>query len=155
MTSSSVVADSDKFITYKGLNPLIEKAIQRIPKQLRNDNFRLVPIWVGSKKPFEKDWNVDGGNNYRFDDPKLAAFLQEGHNCGICTGIGDLLIFDSDNELRLKELGIADKLPITFMVRTGAGGLHRYYICKDSGDKIIMYDLVLKKDAKPLHLGEI
>jgi hypothetical protein len=43
MTSSSVVADSEKFITYKGYNPLIEKAIQRIPEQLRNETSGLFP----------------------------------------------------------------------------------------------------------------
>lgn len=115
----------------------------------------MVPIWSGTKKPFEPKWNVEGGNNYSFDDPKLAAFLIEGHNYGICTGIGDLVIFDSDNELRLKKLGIVGDLPETFVVQTGAGGLHRYYKCQDHGDKIILFDLELEEDDKPVHLGEI
>ncbi len=86
----------------------------------------------------------------------MAAYLIEGHNWGTCTGIGDLIIFDSDNELRLKALGISDLLPETFTVRTGGGGLHRYYICHDTGDKIIMYDMEAKdEDGKALHLGEV
>jgi len=115
-----------------------------------------VPIWSGSKKPFEPRWNVPGGNNYPYNSPKLAAYLLEGHNWGTCTGMGDLIIFDSDNELRLQEIGVAEQLPGTFTVRTGGGGLHRYYICSDAGDKIIMYDReAVGEDGKPLHLGEV
>jgi hypothetical protein len=139
-------------------NPLIQKAVSRIPSQLHREEFRFVPIWAGSKRPFEPKWNVEGGNNYRYDDPKLAAYLLEGHNWGTCTGMGNLIIFDSDNEIRLKELGISDALPDTFIVRTGGGGLHRYYICPDAGDKIIMFDLCLKDQDhpdKPMHLGEV
>lgn len=137
------------------MNPLIEKAIQRIPSQLRRDVFRFVPIWSGEKKPFEPKWNMPGGNNYPYDHPKLAAFLIEGHNWGTCAGFGDLIIFDADEE-RLSELGIIDALPETFTVRTGGGGLHKYYICPNFEDKIIMFDRELKDpDGKPLHLGEI
>ena len=135
---------------------LISRAVARIPPQLRNSEFRFVPIWRGDKRPFEGQWNKPGGNNYHYDTPKFAGFLLEGHNWGTCTGMGNLIIFDSDAELRLKALGISDALPKTFSVRTGGGGLHRYYICKDSGDKIIMYDSDLEDDnGKPLHLGEV
>lgn len=129
---------------------LIEKAIQRIPAQLRRDEFRFVPILSGEKRPFELQWNVPGGNNYRFDDPKLAGYLLSGYNWGTCTGMGGLIIFDSDAEVRLEEIGVAADLPKTFAVRTGGGGLHRYYICPDSGDKIVMYDA---EDGR--HLGEV
>lgn len=137
-------------------NPIIRKAVQRIPPQLRREEFRFVPIWAGSKRPFETNWNSPGGNNYRYDSPKLAGYLSEGHNWGTCTGMGDLIIIDSDNEIRLKALGISDALPETFMVRTGGGGLHRYYICPDAGDKIVMYDVEAKDDkGEHLHLGEV
>lgn len=137
-------------------NPLIQKAIDRIPEQLRREDFRFVPIWVGEKKPFEWGWNIPGGkNNYRYYDPKFAAFLLGGHNWGTCTGIGDLVIFDSDHK-RLGELGILEALPNTFTVKTGGGGTHRYYICTDIKNKVVMYDRDLKNDkGEPQHLGEI
>jgi hypothetical protein len=138
---------------------LLEKAIQRIRQHLRRDEFRFVPIWSGTKVPFERRWNVPGSDtNYRYDDPKLAAYLLEGHNFGICTGMGGLNIFDADELTRLQELGILDDLPATFSVRTGGGGLHKYYICRDIKRKAVMYDLELKDPYhpdKPLHLGEI
>ena len=140
-------------------NPLIEKAITRIPLQLRQNDFRFVPIWSRTKVPFERRWNVPGSEtNYRYYDPKLAAYLLEGHNFGICTGMGGLIIFDADELIRLQELGIIGDLPATFSVRTGSGGLHKYYICWDIEHKVIMYDLELKDPDRPdkfLHLGEI
>lgn len=137
-------------------NPLIQKAVKRIPEQLRREDFRFVPIWAGEKKPFEWGWNVPGGaNNYHYYDPKLAAYLLEGHNWGTCTGIGDLIIFDSDHP-RLAELGVLNSLPTTFTVKTGGGGSHRYYICKDIKEKVVMYDRTLLNDkGEPQHLGEI
>jgi hypothetical protein len=72
--------------------------------------------------------------------------------------MGDLIIFDADELTRLEELGILDNLPATFSVRTGGGGLHKYYICRDIEHKAVMYDLELKDPDHPgksLHLGEI
>lgn len=137
-------------------NPLIQKAVARIPEQLRREDFRFVPIWIGTKKPFEPKWNVPGSDtNYKYYDPKFAAFLVEGHNWGICAGMGDLVVFDSDHP-RLAELGILGDLPTTFTVRTGGGGTHRYYICKDIKEKVVMYDRELENEkGEPLHLGEI
>jgi len=133
---------------------LIAKAADRVPPQLRRDEFRFVPIDFGSKRPFEPKWNTV--NNYKFDDPKFRGYLQEGYNWGTCTGYGNLIIFDSDNEVRFQQLGVTDELPDTFTVRTGGGGLHRYYICKQHGDKIVMYDNEqVDSDGNPVHLGEI
>lgn len=134
---------------------LIQKAVSRIPWQLQRPEFRFVPIWAGEKKPFEHGWNRPGGANYSYNDPKLAGYLLEGHNYGICAGMGDLIVFDSDHP-RLSELGILDDLPPTFTVRTGGGGTHRYYICRDIARKAVMYDRALKNEkGEPLHLGEI
>ena len=134
---------------------LIQKAVSRIPWQLQRPEFRFVPIWDGEKKPFEHGWNRPGGANYSYNDPKLAGYLLEGHNYGICAGMGDLIVFDSDHT-RLSELGILDDLPPTFTVRTGGGGTHRYYVCRDIEHKAVMYDRELRNEkGEALHLGEI
>jgi hypothetical protein len=146
-------------VTVENRARLLEKAIQRIAPQLRRDEFRFVPIWSWTKVPFERRWNVPGSDtNYSYDDPKLAAYLLAGHNFGICTGMGSLIIFDADELTRLQDLGILGKLPPTFTVRTGGGGRHQYYICRDIERKAVMYDLELRDPDhpdKPLHLGEI
>ncbi|NCC62570.1 MAG: hypothetical protein EOM12_16900, partial [Verrucomicrobiae bacterium] len=61
-----------------GKEKLIAKAVSRIPSQLRREGFRFVPIIRGDKRPFEGGWNKPGGNNYRYDDPKLAGFMLSG-----------------------------------------------------------------------------
>lgn len=50
----------------------------------------------------------------------------------------------------MKELGVLDKLPKTFTVRTRSGGLHLYYICKDFEKKRILHD-----PEGHVHLGEL
>lgn len=128
---------------------------ERIPEQLRKPEFRFVRIDIGSKKPFEKNWNAPGSStNYSIDDPKFLAWIGSNQNYGIVAGIGGLIVFDADGLLRLTELGLMAELPDTFTVRTGGGGLHLYYI-SDLDKKIIMYDRVLLDEGKPLHLGEV
>ena len=56
----------------------------------------------------------------------------------------------------LRLLDIIKKLPETFTVKTGRGGLHFYLLCKDLKDKVILEDPELKDiDGDPLHLGEL
>lgn len=129
--------------------------VQRIPLQLRKKEFRFVRIDIGSKKPFERNWNVPGSNtNYSIDDPKFLSWIGSNQNYGVVAGVGGLIIFDADGLMRLTELGVMAELPETFTVRTGGGGLHLYYL-SDLDQKIIMYDRVLKEEDKPLHLGEV
>jgi len=136
------------------MNDLTKKAMRYIPSQLHDSRFRFVPIRFAEKRPFGSKWNTT--TNYTYDDPTLAKFLLSGHNYGICTGVGGLVVFDSDEEQRLQELGVCDHLPDTFSVRTGGGGVHRYYSCSDIGDKIVMYDLELVDEhGESLHLGEV
>lgn len=131
------------------------KYIYRIPEQLRKPEFRFVRIDVGQKKPFERGWNIPGSaTNYFLEDPKFLAWIGSNQNYGVVAGIGNLIIFDADGLLRLTELGIIAELPSTFAVRTGGGGIHKYYI-SDLDKKIIMYDRVLLEEGKPLHLGEV
>jgi len=134
---------------------IFERAINRIPVQLRDPSFRFVRINVGSKRPFEKNWNVPGSDtNYSLTDAKFISWVGSNQNYGVVAGIGGLIIFDADGLMRLTELGVMAELPKTFTVRTGGGGLHLYYL-SGLDQKIIMYDRELLDEGKPLHLGEV
>jgi hypothetical protein len=125
-----------------------------IPDKL--EALRFVLIKRGEKKPFERKWESE--KNYSANEPRLQGHLAAGGNYGVACGFGGLAVFDSDEEDRLQELGVLDKLPRTFTVRTGGGGTHRYYFCPELGQKIILYDPVFKDPEhpdNPLHLGEI
>lgn len=136
------------------IDPAFLRAVERIPWQLQRPEFRFAPIWIGQKKPFEYGWTQE--KNYVFDDPIFLAYLEAGHNFGILCGRGGLIVFDGDQWDRLVELGIANKIPPTFTVRTGGGGIHRYYVCADLMDTLKLFDKELK-DSKgyALHLGEV
>jgi hypothetical protein len=137
------------------MDRLNERAVARIPNQLRKTDFRFVRIDIGSKKPFERSWNVPGSNtNYSMDDPKFLSWIGSNQNYGVVAGVGGLIVFDADGLMRLTELGVMAELPDTFAVRTGGGGLHLYYL-SDLDQKIIMYDRELQEEGKPLHLGEV
>ncbi len=135
------------------MGPDFERALQKIPPQLRGEEFRFVPILNGRKKPDGKRWNTEA--NYPYGHAVLAGYLAEGHNYGVLTGMGGLLVLDVDDISRLDAMGIIEKLPETFIVRTGRGGLHFYLLC-DLKEKIILEDPELKdSEGDPLHLGEL
>jgi hypothetical protein len=136
------------------MDPAYERALQRIPLQLRDPIFRFAPILRGQKKPEMSHWNTDA--NCPYGHPMLAGYLAEGHNYGVLTGIGDLVVLDVDDPARMQSLGIIENLPETFTVETGRGGLHFYLICKGQANKLILEDLELKdSEGDPLHLGEL
>ncbi len=131
-----------------------------IPPQLRDyPGARFIPISKtdpGKKKPRERKWQTE--NNYPYGHPKLMGWLKGGGNYGIATGFEWLVCFDADEVERLKELGILDQLPPTFVVRTGGGGLHYYYKIVGMTKRIVLFDPELKdtdNPNEPLHLGEI
>ena len=128
-----------------------------IPCQLSKHNgLKYVLLKNRNKIPIERDWQ--GRNNYSANSQKLQGHLAGGKNYGIACGYAGLIVFDSDNEDRLRELSVLEKLPKTFTVRTGGGGTHRYYFCPDLKQKIILFDPDQKDSKhhnKPLHLGEI
>jgi hypothetical protein len=135
------------------VDPSFSRALQKIPVQLQEPSFRLVPILNGHKKPEGKKWSTEA--NYLYNHAVIIGYLAGGHNYGVLTGIGDLVVLDVDDIVRLEALGIISKLPETFTVRTGRGGLHFYLLC-DLKDKIILEDPELRdEDGDPLHLGEL
>jgi len=136
------------------MDEAFERALLKIAPQLRVPIFRLVPILNGHKKPEGRRWSTKA--NYPYDHGLLAGYLAEGHNYGVLTGIGGLVVLDVDDLARLEALGIIGKLPETFTVRTGRGGLHFYLICSELKDKIILEDPEMKDcEGDPLHLGEL
>jgi hypothetical protein len=108
---------------------------------------RYVRIRKREKKPFESKWQSE--NNYSAEDPSLLGHLAGGGNYGVACGFGSLAVFDSDNEERLKELGVINKLPRTFTVRTGGGGTHRYFFCPELKEKITLFDPIMNESKNP------
>lgn len=121
---------------------------------MRKEGFRFVPILNGTKKPIGYKWTTD--TNYDYKSPVIAGYLAEGHNYGIMTGVGNLVVLDVDDLPRLEELNIITQIPRTFTVETGRGGKHFYLLCKGFKDKMILEDPERKDvEGDPLHLGEV
>lgn len=137
------------------MEPAFERALLKIHPRLREwPDLRYDVILNGQKKPEGRRWSTEA--NYPFGHAVLAGYLAQGHNYGVLTGIGGLVVLDVDDIARLQALGIIEMLPETFTVRTGRGGLHFYYICKDLKQKIILEDPEMKdSEGDPLHLGEL
>jgi len=139
------------------IDPAFERARLRIPPPLRGiPGARFTTILAGQKKPEGKDWSSPNGANYAVDSPVLLGYLAQGHNYGVATGYGGLIVLDIDDIQRMRTLGIIERLPATFAVRTGRGGLHLYYLCNEIKHKIILEDPELKdSEGDPQHLGEL
>ena len=138
------------------MDPDFSQALEKIPAQLRDERFRFVPILNGRKKPEGKSWSTDA--NYPCDHAVLAGYLAEGHNYGVLTGMGGLVVVDIDDPDALNELGVLSRIPGTFTVKTGRGGYHFYFDCPELDHQIGIYHPTLKdpdNKNEPLHLGEI
>ena len=97
----------------------MEKAL--LPVQLQDSSFRFAFISAKTKFPTARGWQ-----NSADTFEKAYEYLNSGDNCGILTGIGDLLVVDIDDKTFFP---VAKMLPETFTVRTGGGGVHLYYRC--------------------------
>lgn len=98
-------------------------------KQL--ENLKFCKIKKGTKKPLETDWT-----NRPYSWTEIQSHISKEINFGVLTGYEDLIIVDSDSS-ELLEI-VNNNLPKTFRVKTGGGGTHDYYFCKDVGRKIIL-----------------
>jgi len=144
---------------------------EKIPDKLKNEEFRFVLLGKyddyfknpqtgefqldddgepksKGKAPIEKKWTTE--NNYKFNDPKLLNWINQGGNYGVLGGPGNLVILDIDNMDYLPKFD--EILPETFEVETGSGKRHRYYIT-ESPEKIILDD-PNEQDTEKAHLGE-
>ena len=139
------------------MDPSFIRALQKIPAQLRErPGARFTVIINGQKKPEGKDWAGVNGANYAIDDAPLAGYLSQGHNYGVLCGHAGINVPDIDDPARLEALGIMQRIPDTFKVKTGRGGQHVYFDCPELDHQIGLYDPELKdEDGEPLHLGEI
>ena len=113
-----------------------------IPDNLKNDTrIKFCKIRKGTKKPFEHDWtNIP----YSYED--IKKHVENETNYGVLCGYGGLAVIDCDQEELSK--AVKKNLSETFAVKTGGGGTHYYYICKDLKKKII-----LERDKT--HYGEV
>ncbi|HOV82906.1 MAG TPA: bifunctional DNA primase/polymerase [Methanothrix sp.] len=132
-----------------------ERALKKIHPRLRElPNLRYDVILRGQKKPEGMRWSTEA--NYPYGHPVLAGYLAQGHNYGVLTGIGGLVVLDIDDIARLEALGIIAKLPETFTVKTGRGGAHYYFICPGLEERIVLEDPELKDaEGDPAHQGEL
>lgn len=92
-----------------------------IPKNLQHKDFRFTIL--RGKIPIEKNWQNE--NNYTFYDDKLKNHKD---NIGVICGKGNLFVIDIDGngEDTLKKL--LEKLPETYIVKTGKQGYHMFYV---------------------------
>jgi hypothetical protein len=134
-----------------------------IPRQLKDflgSRFILIDKLVGKgKKPKQRKWTTE--KNYNFNEPILVGHIRGGGNYGIATGFGWLQCFDADQCGRLEELGILQKLPRTFTVKTGrqsSEGRHYWYKIEGMQKRLIFHDKELKNPEKEdefLELGSV
>ncbi|MDG6219617.1 MAG: hypothetical protein QCI00_09290, partial [Candidatus Thermoplasmatota archaeon] len=76
------------------------KGLERIPKQLRNKDYRFVKISMNGKnarkRPFPNEWQTK--NNYQYDDQPFLDYISEDNNFGVLCGTGDLAVIDADEK---------------------------------------------------------
>jgi len=117
----------------------------KLPKQLQNKKFRFIKILAGTKKPSEDNWTME--NSYKYNDPEFIDYLKTAKSYGVLCGYGKLAIIDCDDKKVSSDIFM--KLPNTFTIQTGSGGVHFYYIIKGLREKVIL------TDEKNKHWGEV
>ncbi len=109
-----------------------------IPRQLRKiPGIRFIRVGE-NKRPHDTRWNTD--NNFAANDAKLVRWLKGGQNYGVCGGSGKITVLDDDSEGLLEERGLYAALPRSFQSRTGSGGIHTWFICKDAVSTTLVLD---------------
>jgi len=108
---------------------------RKIPEILKDPDLRYF-LAVG-KKPIEKKWNSEGGNNYPFFHSRL---LNHKDNYGVCCGFGRLVVIDFDDYDYY--MSVVNNLPITFTVKSaGKKMAHMYYYLKGEMFKKVGIDI--------------
>lgn len=75
-----------------------------------------------NKVPIEKAWQDKG---YEWGDDRLQDHIAQGGNYGVIAGTDNIRFLDCDTPEFADEM--LAKMPRTFSVRTGSGGLHLYF----------------------------
>ena len=152
----------------------------QIPKQLQEERFRFIKVkpfekrvWkhctkelkrtdltekervelyqklIRPKTPMEKGHKQD--KNYSFDNPEFKKYLEVATGYAVLTGVGDLVIVESDSQT-ISDL-VENNLPVTFTVQSRENQPYRkhfYFIIPELKQAIPLGD---DKDGN--HLGEI
>jgi P4 family phage/plasmid primase-like protien len=84
----------------------------------------------GEKRPFEKEWQK---KPYSYEE--IKKYIPQ-ENYGVLCGYEGLIIIDADTPELTEE--VLDKLPNTFRVQTGSGGVHHYFFCPELKEKIVL-----------------
>lgn len=116
----------------------MQNNIIKIPGQLKEVGFCRVES--KGKKAFEKEWPQ---KPYSYEEIQ-KYFPQE--NYGVICGYKGVAVVDCD-DYELREI-IETKLPKTFTVRTGKGGMHFYYFIPELKKKLVLNNEIG-------HLGEV
>lgn len=96
-----------------------------ISERLKVQKSRFIRVKPNSKVPKDVDWQ--NTKNFIITDPILTNWISEGNNYGIACGYGNVLVIDADTKEiidKVERAGFGD----TFVVKTGSGGRHYYYI---------------------------
>lgn len=101
----------------------------KLPQQLQKTEFGFCRIIAGTKRPEGDAWQE---KPYRFDDPDFKKYLEKAEAYGVCCGYGALIIIDADSP-KIEEV-IENHFPRTFVVKTGSGKKHFYFLCPDWKD---------------------
>lgn len=95
-----------------------------IPQCLKKDDIRFLLVKSKEKRPLEPGWQK---NPYHYASEKLKQHLANEGNYGVSTGYGNILVLDFDSKEFFET--VKDKLPKTLTIKTGSGGIHKYFEC--------------------------
>lgn len=123
----------------------------KIPYQLQRPEFRFIKVKSQSKQPIELEWQKT--KNYKFDDSELLEHIKKGGNYGVVCGEGNLIVLDCD-DLRFAEEVIV-KLPPTFVVETGRGGKHLYFISDCNENFVFQFGELRAKNMQVIGAGSV
>ena len=111
--------------------------------QLKNNDFRFIPLKSKSKEPNCKGFY--DGNNYTYEEIARINKI----NYGVLCGYGNLLVIDTDSDYLSEYVLNHALLPRTFTVKTCSGGYHFYFYCEGFEKELIL------KNSSGEHLGEL
>jgi len=93
-------------------------------------SLKFCRVMKGEKRPFENEWQK---KPYNYEE--IQKYIPQ-ENYGVLCGYEGLIIIDADKPEVTEE--VLKKLPNTFRVQTGSGGVHHYFFCPELKEKIVL-----------------